>query len=138
MLFWVCLFVCIQMVIAMTLIMGGALTVTGFLRDVGIATAVAYAAGLLIPVSKWADRFALACKAKPGSLAFTLLSNLILTLFNGTLMTALFTAMAIGFPPYFFTAFLSTLPTGLIVGYFAGLIAGFAAMKVSQAMCVKD
>lgn len=136
--FWTSFLLVIIMSVVMTLVNAGAIHFPGILRDIAIGTVVAYGAGLLIPVGKWADAFAGLFKVQHGSLAFSLLSNVVYTLFFGILMTVLFTAMAIGFPPYFLQACLGGLPLGLAVGYIAGCIVNPVSLKLTRMMCTKE
>ena len=135
--FWSAFGIVLTMCIIMSLVNIGTIAFPGIIRDIALGTAVAYSISVLLPVSKWADGFATLCKAKPGTLAFSLLGNVIFDLFIGIPMTFLFTALAIGFPPYYLFACLEGLPLGLGVGYVASAIVTPVALKLTMKMCTK-
>ena len=136
--FWICLIVVSIMSVVMGYVNAGAIHFPGILWDIAIGTAVAYAASVLLPVNKWSAAFTELLKLRHGTLLHTLMGNIIPTLVMGILMTLLFTWMAIGFPPYFLAACISSLPLGLAVGYIAGLIATPIALKLTTMLCTKE
>lgn len=136
--FWISLFVVIIMCCVMSLVNAGGIHFPGIVRDILIGTVVAYIGSTALPVNKWSAQFAELCHAKPGTIAHTLLSNVVPTIVMGILMTLLFTYLAIGFAPYYLAACLSSLPLGLGIGYIAGLLATPVAMKLTALMCSKN
>jgi len=135
--FWISLLVVAAMSIIMSLIKTGTVPFPGILKKIGVGFVVAYVASLMVPTVKWANGFALACKAKPGTVAYSLLENVIHTLFFGTLLTFVFTAMAIGFPAHYLTVCIHELPLGLFIGYIVGYIMSPIALKLTHLMCTK-
>lgn len=135
--FWISLFVVTIMSVAMSLIKTGTIIFSGLLKKISIGFVIAYIASLLVPTVKWANHFALICKTKPGTIAYSLLENVIHTLFFGTLMTFVFTALSIGFSEYYLKACIHELPLGLLVGYIVGYIVSPIALKLTQKMCCK-
>lgn len=136
--FWISFIVVVIMCCVMSIVNAGGVHFPGVVRDIAIGTAVAYAASVLLPVTRWSEAFTGLFPVRHGSAAYILLNNVIPTLVMGILMTLLFTYLAIGFPPFFFSACLSSLPLGLGVGYLAGLIAAPAALKLTAVLCTKE
>ena len=136
--FWIALIIVVIMCCVMSQVKTGGIPFPGILRNIAIGTAVAYAVSVLLPVSRWAEWFAMLFRVKQGSIVYVLLSNVIPTIIFGILMTLLFTYLAIGLPPYFVAACIGDLPLGLGVGYLAGLVAMPISLKLAAAMCTKD
>lgn len=136
--FWTAFLLVIIMSTVMSLINTGTIHFPDHLYNIALGTVVAYIAGLVVPIAKWANAFAGMFKAKPGTIPFSLLSNVVYTVFFGILMTVLFTALAIGFPPYFLQACLGGLPLGFLVGYIAGCIVSPIALRLTIIMCSKN
>lgn len=125
------------MSISMSLIKTGAISLPGVLKKLSVGFVVSYIASLIVPTVKWASAFALTFKAKPGTIAYFLLENVIHTLFFGTLLSFVFTAMSIGFTPHYLAACIHELPLALLVGYIIGCIFSPIALKLAQSMCTK-
>lgn len=96
----------------------GTVNINLLLLNFGLAYIISFFVGMLLPVAKWGVGFAMACKAKPDTLKFGLLVNvvvnfvyvlincLILTYFNVILlahapMIAYFIGMATTFVPIY-------------------------------------
>lgn len=135
--FWISLLVVAAMSIIMSLIKTGTVQFPGVLKKIGVGFVIAYVASLLVPTVKWANSFAHACKAKPGTIAYSLLENVVHTLFFGTLLTFVFTAMSIGFSAYYLKACIHELPLSLFVGYIVGYFISPVALRLTQSMCTK-
>lgn len=139
MLFFIALIMVSIMATVMTLVNTGTIVFPELLKSIGIGMVIAIVLGELVPVIKWADAFAIGlCKRKPGSLGHILLQNLIMSLFYGIIMSLIFTYIGIGYPPYFWKAWLGGLPLGMLVGYVAGLVAGVVSNKIATALCSKE
>ena len=135
--FWFSLIMGTVMTLALTYINAGFIPFPMVLRDILIAVCVAYGLGFIIPVNAWADRFAALFKAKNGSMHYVLATSAVFALFYTVVFSFLFTAIAIGFPPYFLAAAISGMPVGLIVGYIVGVAANPLALKLSLLVCSK-
>lgn len=126
------------MAIAMSLINTGAIVFIALLKEIAIGTLLGFVLLEMIPIGKLAFNFStITCKQKPQSFGFILADNLIRTIFMTLVMNTLFTFMAIGYPPFFWQAWLGGIVPGFIIGYLAGLLAGAIGEKICHKICIK-
>ena len=136
--FWISLLMATAMTVIFSFIKAGGIFFPGVLMDCAVATAIAYVAGLVVPLKKLADGFAHLCKAKDGTLAHNLLSTLIYAIYYSIVFSVYFVAKAIGFPSYFLKAVISDIPLGFAIGYVAALIVTPIAVRITKKMCKKS
>lgn len=135
--FWFSFFLSIAMSTVMSLTSPILIPLSGTAIAIIEGTIIAYMAGIIVPINSWADAFAKKCKAQEGTLVFRLLSHLIVTLYFVTIMSFAFTALAIGFPPFYFIAAVSGIPLGFAAGYIVGLIVAPLALRLTDLMTNK-
>ena len=135
--FWFSLFLSTAMSLTMTYINRGMVPFPGVIIPILEGTAIAYIAGIILPINKWGDAFAALCKATKGTFLFTLVSTFVVTLYFTIVMTTMFTAMAIGFPPYFLFAVMGSFPISFGVAYVVALIITPLAFKLTDMMSNK-
>ena len=135
--FWFSLFLSIAMSLTMTYVNTGFVPFPGVIIPILEGTAIAYIAGVILPINKWGDAFAALCKATKGMFLFTLISTFVVTLYFTIIMTTMFTAMAIGFPSYFLLAVLGSFPISFGVAYLVALIITPLAFKLTNMMTNK-
>jgi len=99
---------------------------------------IVYVIGLLIPIQKLAEKFAGLFKAKIGTFAYNLLTTFVFVSFYVVIFGVLYTALAIGFPPYFFLVVLKEIPLSFAVCYIAGVAVNPIALKLSFWTCGKN
>ena len=93
--------------------------------------------GLLLPIQKLAEKFAGFFNAKIGTFAYNLLTTFIYVSFYVVIFGFLYTALAIGFPPYFLLVVLKGMPLSFAVCYVAGVAINPLALKLSFWTCSK-
>jgi hypothetical protein len=93
--------------------------------------------GLLLPVQKLAENFAKLFNAKTGTLAYNLLTTFIYVSFYVVIFGFLYTALAIGFPPYYLMVVLKGMPLSFAVCYVVGVAINPIALKLSFWTCSK-
>ena len=93
--------------------------------------------GLLLPIQKLAEKFAGLFNAKIGTFAYNLLTTFIYVSFYVVIFGFLYTALAIGFPPYFFIVVLKGMPLSFAVCYVAGVAVNPLALRLSYWTCSK-
>lgn len=138
MLFFTIFIIVVLMCVVMDLVKLGKVPFPGILRDIVLGTLVGYVLCRIFPVVSWGRAFAGIFGAEPGTLRFMLLNNAVMTVFFGIFLTLLFTALAIGFPPYYFQVFLSSLPLSFLLSYVSGFAAAPAAVRIARFLCTKD
>jgi len=106
-----------------------------------IAYAVSFIVGMLVPLVPWGLGFAKACKAKPDTLPFGLLVNVIVNLgyvlVNCIILTFV-NVVILGHAPIFpvyFIAMASTFLPIYAVGYVVSFLWNKPAEKISKAIC---
>jgi len=95
---------------------------------------------MIMPVGEWGDKFAALCKCKPGSVVFTLVSNLVPTFIINTVLAAVVPALGIfyneaipaearmdSWKAAFFGGWLLTF----VVSYFFGLLSAKIGVAVA-------
>ena len=99
---------------------------------------IVYVIGLLLPVQKLAEKFAGLFKAKIGTFVYNLLTTFIYVSFYVVIFGFLYTALAIGFPSYFFIVVLKGMPLSFAVCYVVGIVINPIALKLSFWTCSKS
>jgi hypothetical protein len=94
--------------------------------------------GLLLPVQKLAEKFAGLFNAKTGTFVYNLLTTFIYVSFYVVIFGFLYTALAIGFPPYFLIVVLKGMPLSFAVCYVVGVAINPIALKLSFWTCSKS
>jgi len=139
--FWFSFLMIIIVVPAFSLIYTGRITFPGVLLDIlkGFiaGNVIVYVIGLLLPIQKLAEKFAGLFNAKIGTFAHNLLTTFIYVSFYVVIFGFLYTALAIGFPPYFLIVVLKGIPLGFAVCYVAGVAVNPIALKLSFWICSK-
>jgi hypothetical protein len=132
----------IVVVPAFSLIYTGRIPFPGILLDMlkGFiaGNVIVYIIGLLLPVQKLAEKFAGFFKAKIGTFAYNLLTTFIYVSIYVVIFGLLYTALAIGFPSYYFLVVLKGIPLSFAVCYVAGVAINPIALKLSFWICSKS
>ena len=140
--FWFSFLMIIVVVPAFSLIYTGRITFPGVLLDMlkGFIAGniIVYVIGLLFPVQRIAEKFAGLFNAKIGTFAYNLLTTFIYVSFYVVIFGFLYTALAIGFPPYYFMAVLKGIPLSFAVCYVVGAAINPLALKLSFWTCSKS
>lgn len=135
--FWFALFLAIVMSLVMTYSNAGFIPFPGILVTMLEGLVIGFVAGAILPINKWAEKLALKCGTREGSISFKLISTLVNTLYFCTILSFAFTALEIGFPPYFFMAFIGGMPLALASGYVTALIVTPLAVWLADKMTGK-
>ncbi len=94
---------------------------------------------LVIPANKWVDNFATACKTKPFSLPWRLISIAVLSLIFATIMSicmvAYFVAPHVGFGMILLFTWLHAYPYVLIAVYIGVLIFAPIGVAIAKKCC---
>ncbi|MCL1803652.1 MAG: DUF2798 domain-containing protein [Eubacteriaceae bacterium] len=136
--FYFSVFLSAIMSIVMSLIHSGTVAFPSILLEIGIGIIVSYAAGFLVPISKAAKKFAdMFISESSSSFVRTLLESLVYALFYTVIFSFLFTAIAIGFPPFYLRAVLSGIPLSFVIGYAVSLLIQPIALKLAYLTCSK-
>jgi len=135
--FWFSLLMVIVVVPVFSIIYAGTVPFPGVLRDMLFGFVVANVIGLFIPVQPLADKFAQLLHAKNGSFAYILLSTFVYCTIYVVFFSLLYTALAIGFPPYFLQVVVKGIPFGFAVSYVISVAINPVAMKLSYWTCSK-
>jgi len=140
--FWFSFLMIIIVVPAFSLIYTGRIPFPGVLLDMlkGFIAGniIVYVIGLLLPVQKLAEKFAGLFNAKIGTFAYNLLTTFIYVSFYVVIFGFLYTALAIGFPPYFLMVVLKGMPLSFAVCYVVGVTINPIALKLSFWTCSKN
>ena len=105
-----------------------------------IAYVISFFVGMFIPAVKWGVGFAMACKAKPGTLPFGLLLNVIVNLVYvvvNCLILTYFNVCLLGHAPFWPAYFLSILKMFVpiyIVGYIVSFLWNTPAEKIARSI----
>ncbi|MDR1687778.1 MAG: DUF2798 domain-containing protein [Clostridiales bacterium] len=129
--FWFSVLSVIVLVPVFSVIYTGGIQFPGIFTDMFSGFVIANIAGLIIPVQPMAEKFAKLFRAKNGTFAYTLLTSLVFCSVYVVLFALLYTALAIGFPPYYFSAVLKGIPLGFAVSYVISFAVNPLAMKLS-------
>jgi hypothetical protein len=131
----------IVVVPAFSLIYTGRIPFPGVLLDMlkGFiaGNVIVYVIGLLVPVQKLAEKFAGLFNAKIGTFLNNLLTTFIYVSFYVVIFGLLYTAITIGFPPYYFLVVLKGIPLSFAVCYVVGVAINPIALKLSFWTCSK-
>jgi hypothetical protein len=140
--FWFSFLMIIIVVPAFSLIYTGCVPFPGVLLDMlkGFiaGNVIVYVIGLLFPIQKLAEKFAGLFNAKIGTFAYNLLTTFIYVSFYVVIFGFLYTALAIGFPPYFLIVVLKGMPLSFAVCYVAGVAVNPLALRLSLWICSKS
>jgi len=136
--FWFSFLMVIVIVPVFTYLAAGTIPFPGVLRDMLFGFVIANVVGLLIPVQPLADKFAKLFRAKDGSFVYILLTTFIYCLFYVVFFSFLYTALAIGFPPYYLQTVIKGIPYSFAVSYVFSVAINPVAMKLSLWTCSKD
>ena len=140
--FWFSFLMIIIVVPAFSLIYTGRIPFPGVLLDMlkGFIAGniIVYVIGLLLSVQKLAEKFAGLFKAETGTFTYTLLTTFIYVSFYVVIFGFLYTALAIGFPPYYFLVVLKGMPLSFAVCYAVGVVINPIALKLSFWTCSKS
>jgi hypothetical protein len=99
---------------------------------------IVYVIGLLLPIQKLAENFAGLFNAKIGTFVYNLLATFIYVSLYVVIFGFLYTAIAIGFPPYYLMVVLKGMPLSFAVCYFVGVAINPIALKLSFWTCSKS
>jgi len=135
--FWFSFLMVIVIIPVFSFIYTRSIPFPGILRDMLFGFVVANVVGLLIPVQPFADKFAKLFHAKNGTFVYILLTTLIYCTFNVIFFSLLYTALAIGFPPYYLQVVVKGIPFGFAVSYVISVAINPVAMKLSFWTCSK-
>lgn len=110
------------------------------LINFALAYAVSFAVGMLIPLVPWGLAFATKCKAKPNSLPFGLLVNVIVNtgyVIVNCLVLTYFNVCILGGAPFvaYIFAMLGTFVPIWCVGYIVSFLWNQPAEKITKAIC---
>ena len=108
--------------ILLPLLATGGVTFLVFLEGFGVSYVISLAVGLILPLIKWGDGLAAACNTKVGSFLGRLISTAVQTIIFVTILTLAMVAYNIGFPPYFFAAWLKFYPLALAIVYVLNIL----------------
>ena len=140
--FWFSFLMVIVVVPAFSFIYTGHIPFPGILLDMlkGFiaGNVIVNVIGLLLPVQKLAEKFAGLFNAKIGTFAYNLLTTFIYVSFYVVIFGFLYTALAIGFPPYFLMVVLKGMPLSFAVCYVVGVTINPIALKLSFWTCSKN
>ncbi|MCL1931885.1 MAG: hypothetical protein FWF55_08710 [Treponema sp.] len=140
--FWFSFLMIIMVVPAFSLIYTGRIPFPGILFDMlkGFiaGNVIVNVIGLLIPVQKLAEKFAGLFKAQTGAFAYNALTTFVYVSFYVVIFGILYTALAIGFPPYFLLVVLKGMPLSFAVCYVVGVAINPLALKLSFWTCSKN
>lgn len=132
--------ICLAIVITAQLLATGTLVWNLSVLNFAIAYVVSFLIGMLLPLVPWGLGFAKACKAKPDSLPFGLLVNVVVNLgyvlINCIILTYV-NVVILGHAPiiaYFIAMATSFLPI-YAVGYVVSFLWNKPAEKISKAIC---
>lgn len=117
---------------------GTPFTLVSFFTGWANAFLINMLAAIILPVNDWGYAFAVKlCKAKPGSMKFTLLNAFVLNGVFATVITLGATAISVGLTSGFFKAWISLYPILIACGYVLTLIASSIAQPIA-ARVVQD
>jgi len=140
--FWFSFLMIIVVVPAFSLIYTGRVPFPGILLDMlkGFiaGNVIVYIIGLLLPIQKLAEKFAGVFNAKIGTFAYNLLTTFIYVSFYVVIFGFLYTALAIGFPPYYLMVVLKGMSLNFAVCYIVGVTINPIALKLSFWTCGKN
>lgn len=118
----------------------GTVNIKLLLINFALAYAISFAVGMFIPVEKWGVGFAMACKAKPDTLKFGLLVNIIIDLVYvivNCLILTYFNVIILGHAPLiaYFIGIASMFVPIYIVGYIVSFIWNRPAVYIAKKVC---
>lgn len=130
--FWFALFLAIVMSLVMVYANAGFIPFPGILVNMLEGLVIGFVAGAILPINKWAVKLALKCGTLEGSIPFRLVTTLVNTLYFCTILSFAFTALEIGFPPYFFGAFMLALASGYLTALLVTPLSVWLADKMTD------
>jgi len=136
--FWFSFLMVIVIVPVFSFLAAGTVPFPGVLRDMLFGFVIANVVGLLIPVQPFADKFAKLFHAKNGTFVYILLSTFIYVSIYVVFFGFLYTALAIGFPPYYLQVVIKGIPFGFVVSYVISVAINPVALKLALWTCSKD
>lgn len=132
--------ICIAICITAQLLGTGTIVLDLTLINFGLAYVISFLVGVFIPLVPWGIAFAGVCKAKPNSLPFGLLINVVVNfgyVFVNSIVLTFFNVIILGGAPL--PVFFISLLTGFIPIYIVGYIVSFLwnkpAESISKAIC---
>jgi len=132
---WVSFINSVVMSILLPLISVGILNWGKCLEGFAISVVFSQVLALIIPANRWGDKFAAACKTKPFSFSWHLVSTAVATLVIATLMSLCMVAYFAGIGPHLIFAWLAVYPYVLLVIYVASLIAVPIGVAIAKKFC---
>ena len=137
--FWFSFLMVIVVVPVFSLIYAGRIPFPGILLDMLTGfiagNVIVNVIGLFLPVQKLAERFVGLFNAKTGTFAYNLLATFVYVSIYVVIFGCLYTALAIGFPPYYFPVVLKGMPLSFAVCYVVGVAINPIALKLSFWTC---
>ncbi len=117
----------------------GKIVVGLLLVNFALAYVISFVVGMLIPVGKLGVKFAFACKAKPDTLVFGLLVNVVVNLIYvvvNCLILTYFNVVILGHAPIiaYFMGIVTTFVPIYIVGYIVSFIWNRPAEKIAHSI----
>lgn len=108
-----------------------------FLEGFVVSFAISFVLVIVIPVNVWGDKIATACKTKPFSFPWALISTAVATLVLATLMSLCMVAYFLPAEarPHFIFAWLHVYPFVLVAIYIASLIAAPIGVLIAKKLC---
>lgn len=106
-----------------------------FLKGFAISYVISLLLSLVIPAVHWGEQLAVACKTKPFSLCWRMISTIMPTLVFATMMSLCMVAVNVGIGPYTITAWLAVYPYALITIYVSSLIATPISVTIAKRLC---
>lgn len=110
------------------------------LINFALAYVISFAVGMLLPVGKWGVGFAMACKAKPDTLKFGLLVNVIINFVYvvvNSLILTFFNVIILAHAPIiaYFIGVATTFIPIYIVGYIVSFLWNRPAENIAKNIC---
>lgn len=133
--------ICLAICLTAQLLSIGKIVLALTCMNFALAYVVSFLVGMFLPLVPWGLGFAGKCKAKPDSLKFGLLVNVIVNtgyvVVNSIVLTSFNVCILGGQPvfPVLFIAMATTIIPIWIVGYIVSFIWTQPAMKISSAIC---
>lgn len=135
--FWCSLFISAIVSIGMSLVTTKSIPFPDILITILLGLVVGFIIAIIIPANRWGDALAKKFKANTGTIKYLLISTLVNVICFGTILTFVFTAYVIGFPPFYFMAVLKMMPLVLLIVYPSAIIVTPIALKLTDFMTMK-
>lgn len=132
--------ICIAICITAQLLATGSFVLKLGLINFVLAYAVSFLVGMFLPLVPWGLGFAKACKAKPNSLPFGLLVNVVVNagyVIINSIVLSYFNICILGHAPLvaFIFGMLETFIPIYIVGYIVSFLWNMPAEKIAKSIC---